>query len=260
MRRCAPFSARKGETSAFEIVLDVSRFHGTVQSEESFGSLSIVLVEYDEGCVIAAHDHPRPYVSFLVDGSYTEVSAGIPRLCHPGAVIVHGPAENHADIFHRPARMLNVEFEWPCPLVSIAGVIAPRLHSLNTPLDVASAMLAFLRTSPDSRCRPRPAHWLDRIIVDFAWVSKHPLTDAARMAGIHPTHFSRAFRQHTGMTPYMYRTRERVRAASARLLGSTSALSEVALECGYNDQSHFSNAFRATTGVTPAKYRDLFWR
>lgn len=243
-----------------EIVLAVSRFHGIVRSEESLGPLSIVLVEYGHDCFLAAHDHQKPYVSFLVEGSYTEVRAGIPTLCNPGAVIVHAPAENHADIFHRPARLLNVEFEWPCPIESIAGLAEARFRSLDVPLDIARMLLGSLRAFRNRRFTPLSATWLDDTIRNFTWESKLPLTDAARMAGVHPTHFSRAFRRHTGITPSMYRKRERVLAASQLLLGSTAALSSVALACGFNDQSHFTNAFRMNTGLPPAKYRGLFRR
>jgi AraC-like DNA-binding protein len=238
----------------------VSRFHGTVRSEESLGSLSLVLVDYNGGSVLAAHGHARPYVSFVLEGSYTEVCAGIPRLCNPGDAVVHRPSETHADVFHRPAQLMNIEFEWPCPLEAIDGLIAQRLRSMDVPTRISRLLAGSLRGYGGRPPAPRSAAWFDRTIAGFDWNSRRPLTDAARLAGLHPTHFSRAFSRVTGMTPSAYRMRERIFTASKLLLGSTAALSSVALTCGFSDQSHFTNAFRLATGVPPSRYRRLFWR
>lgn len=238
----------------------MSRFHGIVRSEESLGSLSLVLVDYNGGSVLAAHGHPRPYVSFVLDGSYTEVCAGIPRLCNPGDAIVHRPSETHADVFHQPAQLMNVEFEWPCPLETIDGLVAQRLRTLDVPTRISRLLSGSLRGYGTGRPGRRPAAWLDHTIAGFDWSSRRPLTDAARLAGLHPAHFSRAFSRFTGMTPSAYRMRERIRTASKLLLGSTAAVSSVALTCGFSDQSHFTNAFRLATGMPPARYRKLFWR
>lgn len=39
-----------------------------------------------------------------------------------------------------------------------------------------------------------------------------------------------------------------------RLLKSSSSLAEVAVECGYYDQSHMTNDFKNFLGNTPAQY------
>lgn len=238
----------------------MNRFHGTVRSEELLGQLSLILIDYGCGSVLAAHDHPKPYVSFLLEGSYTEVSANVPKFCNPGTAIIHGSAEIHADVFHRPARLLNVEFEEPCPLEAVAASIRPRLKSMGVPLYISDLLLASLRSQDAFRTVSHSAASLDHTIANFDWVSKRRLTDAARLPGLHPTHFTRAFRRHTGLTPSAFRMRERIRTASKLLLGSTEALAGVALTCGFSDQSHFTNAFHLTTGLPPARYREHFWR
>lgn len=80
------------------------------------------------------------------------------------------------------------------------------------------------------------------------------LSDLAAVAGFSRYHLVRAFRKELSLTPHAYLTGRRV-ARAKPLLASGRPLSEVALDCGYYDQSHFSRSFKAWTGVTPDQYR-----
>jgi AraC-like DNA-binding protein len=80
------------------------------------------------------------------------------------------------------------------------------------------------------------------------------LRKVAEVARLSPFHFLRAFRRETGLTPHAYLTNRRVNAAR-NLLGRGDPLADVALACGFFDQSHLSRVFKAHTGVTPGAYR-----
>ena len=62
-----------------------------------------------------------------------------------------------------------------------------------------------------------------------------------------------AYRE-VGATPHTYLVARRVSRAK-ELLAGASPLSEVALACGFYDQSHFTRIFKAWSGVTPGQYR-----
>jgi AraC-like DNA-binding protein len=64
----------------------------------------------------------------------------------------------------------------------------------------------------------------------------------------------RAFRRETGMTPHVYLTDCRVHAAR-RLLAQGDDVADVALSCGFSDQSHLTRIFKAHAGVTPGRFR-----
>lgn len=51
-------------------------------------------------------------------------------------------------------------------------------------------------------------------------------------------------------------TRCRVEAACHMLTATRNSISNVALDCGYSDQSAFSRQFKQTTGLTPKSYRE----
>lgn len=80
------------------------------------------------------------------------------------------------------------------------------------------------------------------------------LDDLARLAGRSRCHLLRMFQQVTGLPPHAYQTQLRVEAAKG-LLAAGHAITQVAAETGFSDQSHFSRVFRDLTGATPRQYQ-----
>ena len=60
-----------------------------------------------------------------------------------------------------------------------------------------------------------------------------------------------------GMSPSEYLRAVKVQRAYAMLLQGDSP-AEVAVACGFADQSHFTHAFRNAIGYTPGRYRKAF--
>lgn len=79
--------------------------------------------------------------------------------------------------------------------------------------------------------------------------------EVARAAGLSPSHFSRLFKAGTGWSFTECLTRMRVEHACLALVGSQAGLAEIALTCGFGDQSYFSRVFRRQVGETPGDYR-----
>ena len=77
----------------------------------------------------------------------------------------------------------------------------------------------------------------------------------AREAGLSPYHFLRTFERVTGITPYQYVLRSRLRDAAARLLAESGKVVDVAFDCGFSDVSNFNRAFRSEFGVSPRIFR-----
>jgi AraC family transcriptional regulator len=82
-----------------------------------------------------------------------------------------------------------------------------------------------------------------------------PLKTLAQDCGLSVSHFSRAFKQSTGMAPHAWLLQRRVDVATALLANRRLTLSEVALRCGFADQSHFTRVFSRYVGVSPGLWR-----
>jgi AraC family transcriptional regulator len=82
-------------------------------------------------------------------------------------------------------------------------------------------------------------------------VSLQQLADAA---GLGIRHFSRAFREVTGRSPHQYLLHRRVEQAKV-LIRRGLPLAEVAVQCGFCDQSQLSRTFVRQVGTTPGRFR-----
>lgn len=93
-----------------------------------------------------------------------------------------------------------------------------------------------------------------RALLEASVTRNVSLQELARVARLSPWHLVRAFHDQLGQTPQVYLRSLRVREAQ-RQLATGAALAEVALACGFTDQSHLTRQFTRTLGVTPGEYR-----
>jgi AraC family transcriptional regulator len=81
------------------------------------------------------------------------------------------------------------------------------------------------------------------------------LESLAELAELSPFHFSRVFKQTTGMSPLQFVTRERITRAQQLIRETKRNLIEIGLDVGYKNPSHFAQVFRRVVGVTPTEFR-----
>jgi AraC-like DNA-binding protein len=81
------------------------------------------------------------------------------------------------------------------------------------------------------------------------------LADLARVAGLSPSHFHRAFRLTMGAPPHRWLTRRRIRRAQELMLNPDKGLGDIAVETGFADQPHFTRVFAKEVGVSPGAWR-----
>jgi AraC-like DNA-binding protein len=84
-----------------------------------------------------------------------------------------------------------------------------------------------------------------------------PIGQVAEECGLSVRHLARAFRQSTGVPPHRWLLDRRVERAKELLPNPDLSLSDVALACGFGDQSHFTRTFTAAVRLSPGLWRRL---
>ena len=81
------------------------------------------------------------------------------------------------------------------------------------------------------------------------------ILDLAKLTRMSESHFSRSFKQSLGISPYQYLMQQRVERAKELLEKRSIAISTIALDCGFANQTHLTKVFRQMTGMTPKAYQ-----
>jgi AraC family transcriptional regulator len=120
------------------------------------------------------------------------------------------------------------------------------------------ALLAAHAGRPNRPVQGGLAGWQLRRVTEAMNEHAHhdlALEERAALAGLSAKHFARAFRQSTGVPPHRWLIERRIEHAKNLLITADLGLAEIALACGFADQSHFTAVFRRGTGVTPGAFR-----
>ncbi|MBV6626077.1 MAG: helix-turn-helix transcriptional regulator [Rivularia sp. (in: Bacteria)] len=81
------------------------------------------------------------------------------------------------------------------------------------------------------------------------------LLELAKYLDMSQFHFCREFKKSVGVTPHHYIMQQRVKMAKQVLKQQKLSIAEVAVECGFSNQSHLGRVFKQHTGTTPRRYR-----
>ena len=81
------------------------------------------------------------------------------------------------------------------------------------------------------------------------------VAEIARAAAMSRRSFERHFRSLLGCSLTTYLRRVRVNAVCRALTSSSRTLLEIALSCGFSDQSHMTREFKKMVGTTPREFR-----
>lgn len=134
-----------------------------------------------------------------------------------------------------------------------AGTSLPdRLCEDPSPVEKLRTMEAFLTGCLHSGTRRSEV--VDQAI-HFFRERGFRVAECARSAGVSERRLSQVFREQVGISPKMWCRISRFQNAVRTLhSGAEVPWAELALRCGYYDQSHFANDFRAFSGINPTTY------
>ena len=113
------------------------------------------------------------------------------------------------------------------------------------------------KPSENLRSKSRKLEKLEKV---FEYINQHfneriELSTLAELVYMSPNYFSAFFKQCTGFSPIEYLNKMRVSKAIQLLKSEDSCISEIALDCGFNNLANFNKIFRHFTGTTPSSLR-----
>jgi AraC family transcriptional regulator len=240
--------------------------------------------QYPRGLALARHFHRNAYLSFVLEGSYSELYASGSSHCGLRSLRFLPAGEIHSNVYEAGARCLLVEID-PQVIVrltehshtlakpgEIPGVsatwLANKLYrefrqgddvSLVSLEGLVLEILADAARAEEGKPSAELPRWLRRAreVLDAQFLQGVSLTDLAAEAGVHAVHLSREFRKRFHCSVGEYLRKRRVEHACHLIANSELTLCEIALTCGFADQSHFSKTFKRQIGLTPAHFRTL---
>jgi AraC-like DNA-binding protein len=162
-------------------------------------------------------------------------------------------ASDAADLFSD--RNVDLEDVWG----GQARGVRDRLREISSPEARIECFESFLTHAFAARLQqPRPLRHcaVAYALREFGQVPTiSTVRDVARSTGWSERRFSSIFREEVGLAPKVWCRVQRFQRAVQQLhAGVDVPWSELALDCGYYDQSHFANEFRAFSGVDVTTY------
>jgi AraC-like DNA-binding protein len=150
-------------------------------------------------------------------------------------------------------------------LLAIRPALATPGHASELFVDHLAMALATHLAHTYGGMRPRPhsklgalARWQERRAKELLAANLTggiALADLAKACELSIRQFTRAFRASTGMSPHRWLLQLRIDKAKALLASPRRMLSDVALDCGFADQSHFTRVFRRSVGLSPGAWQ-----
>lgn len=228
------------------------------------------------GCTQGRHHHPEARIVLSFSSNFGS-RYGDETVQVPDSAALFRPAgEDHEDRYPRPTATLALLLPAEAPAAALsrpfvqrdpafAGMAAELRREMHVS-DTAGALvmegLAWLITSRLLHGRPLAERGAPRWIatvrerVEAEYAAPPTLAELGRMVGRDAAYVAATFKRVYGGSVGAYVRQQRLWQARRRMDAEPeTSLTEVALACGYADQSHFARHFKQLFALTPGEYR-----
>jgi AraC family transcriptional regulator len=241
---------------------------------------------------VPRHTHESPHFILVMSGVYVTEARNQNGACRAGTLIFNPAGTTHRDCFRSskgsflsmtpgPAASRLLDRATSVPLIvneksasgndacsledrliahRIARELQRRIDPSTMVLEGLGLELIGLLADIEDRCASLKApRWLlhaKEMIEDCA-NENLSIEGLALLAGVHPVYLARAFCRYFRCSPGEYLRRCRLLRVRGLLSGTDLPLAEIALRCGFSDQSQMTRSFSSSFGVPPARYRSL---
>lgn len=229
---------------------------------------------------VPAHTHALTSMAVCLAGTFDESIGRQWHRVRPETLIVRPGGVAHANVYASGAPVYGLICEL---LPEALDVIRAETAVLTTARRIESGSVRHFGRQLDAEFRARDTlcslsiealvyelaiwtarrrgegstpRWLGRVQEFLRSEFKRTITlpEVAAIAGVHPSHLAKTFRRATGLTVGEYVRQLRVDYAASLLERGDRSLADVAVACGFYDQSHFSRVFARHVGLPPRRY------
>lgn len=258
-------------------------FYGQTNNRLFLDGITLTDTEYTHDKV-DWHYHENAYFTFILQGDVIEGNKKEIYDCPAGTLLFHNWQDAHYNIkpegftrgFHA-----EIEKSWfdamafdAAQLQGSINIADPGLKLLmyrifretkiggnETSLSIQALLLQtlnllFHNDAHPAAKKPKWAFVLRELLHD-CFAEPFSLTDLSRQLDIHPVHLSRDFPKYFHCSLGEYIRRLRIGKALSLMPDTRIGLTEIALSCGFADQSHFTRSFRTLNGMTPSAFRKI---
>ncbi|HEY7393959.1 MAG TPA: AraC family transcriptional regulator [Gemmatimonadaceae bacterium] len=261
--------------------LGFGEFIGRRRQMADSESFSFIEIADEREAVVPRHTHEDAHFVIVVRGTYETSATGIDGRCGAGSVLFNPAGTTHRDRFVSDRGRfvtISIRRDRLAGLAELAP-LAPRACSIGesaigpsarriireianldamSPLVLEGLALEMIglasRDSPGRRDAPA---WLVRAkeLLEDRCLEALPLSNVAAQVGVHSYHLTRMFKRFYQATPGEFGRRCRLERATELLRDPRLSIAEVALRCGYADQTQLTRSLRRDFGVTPGRLR-----
>jgi len=201
-------------------------------------------------------------MSFMPEFVY---SAGSPSCDYAFLIPFYAKREGHPHVLRRADELAKAVY------LDMAEVLERYFHREETAHGQAGCKASFLQILYQLTRRFQASEVLrseylrhrqqaDRLARVFEYVREHyaeriTVTQATQLVHMSQAQFMKVFKKVSGMTFIAHVTRVRIMNAVRLLRETDSTIAEVAVRCGFSDQSYFDRRFRQAFGKSPREWR-----
>lgn len=263
--------------------LKTGEFYGQTNQTLHLDFATITDAEYTHPKV-DWHYHENAYFTFILKGNVIEGNKKEVYTCTPGTLLFHNWQDPHYNIKpdgYTRGFQIEINNNWFAQtdintqhLQGSFSVDDPQVKLLFYQLfkeskitDDASIpatetlllkVLSGMERSADENERQTPL-WVKKVreAISDDLSRKFTLQDLAVIANIHPVHLSRDFSKYFNTNLGEYISAVRVEKALSLMHSNKLSLTEIAMQCGFADQSHFLRCFKEFNADKPKVYKAM---
>lgn len=263
--------------------LQTGEFYGQTNQVANLNFATITDTEYTHDRV-DWHYHENPYFTFILQGKVMEGNKKEIYNCTPGSLLFHNWQDPHYNIKpkgYTRGFQIEINSDWlansDMDIQNLQGSFAinsPQVTLLfyrlfkefKTSDDISIPakealllqVLSIMKNNVGKVERQKPV-WVQQVreAISDDLSRKLSLHELAAIANVHPTHLSRDFSKYFNINLGEYIRAVRVEKALSLMHNGKISLTEIAMHCGFADQSHFLRCFKEFNEDKPKIYRAI---